>query len=178
MRCHRTFGTDPANFPPLVPIMVGNTSASTEKSLGRILSPYLADPGNAFVISSDFAHWGSRFRYTYYRPSAGSAINLTSSAKSPKDPAIHESIKAVDFECMGACESGSHETWIDTLEETGNTVCGRHPIGVMMAAVEKLRKDRNEQDLGTFKFVQYDRSSLVSRVGDSSVSYASAYAVV
>ena len=158
--------------------MVGNTSPSTEKSLGRTLAPYLADPSNAFVISSDFAHWGLRFRYTYYQPSTGPATNLTSSAKSPKDPAIHDSIKAVDFESMGACESGSHETWLNTLEDTGNTVCGRHPIGVMMAAVEQLRKDHGQLDAGAFKFVHYDRSSLVSRVGDSSVSYASAYAVL
>ncbi|EME49005.1 hypothetical protein DOTSEDRAFT_67898 [Dothistroma septosporum NZE10] len=177
-RLSQTFGEDAANFPTLVPIMVGNTSASTEKSLGRILAPYLADRSNVFVVSSDFAHWGLRFRYTYYQPATGNAIDLTSSAKLPKDPAIHESIKVVDFQCMGACESGSHEAWLNVLDKTGNTVCGRHPIGVMMAAVEKLREDLDRLDAGAFKFVKYDRSSLVNRVGDSSVSYASAYTIV
>jgi AmmeMemoRadiSam system protein B len=118
--------------------MIGNTSSSTEKSLGRLLAPYLADPANVFVISSDFAHWGTRFRYTYYRPASGTAVSLGASSKVPKDRAIHESIKDVDFECMGSCESGSHDAWLGTLEDTGNTVCGRHPIGVMMAAVEEL----------------------------------------
>lgn len=158
--------------------MIGNTSASTESSLGSLLAPYLEDPTSVFVVSSDFAHWGSRFRYTYYRPSSGPAINLSSSARTPKDPAIHESIKTVDFECMGACESGSHAKWLDTLEDTGNTVCGRHPIGVVMAAIEKLRKETGKQDIGAFKFVRYERSSEVKRVSDSSVSYCSAFAVL
>ncbi|EME88402.1 uncharacterized protein MYCFIDRAFT_86111 [Pseudocercospora fijiensis CIRAD86] len=172
------FGGNPAGLPPLVPIMVGNTSASTERALGQILAPYLADPANVFVVSSDFAHWGLRFRYTYYRPSTGSALHLSSSAKSPQSPPIHESIKTVDFECMGACESGSHSKWLSTLEETGNTVCGRHPIGVIMAAIEQVRKDSGEQHAGLFKFVRYERSSEVKRIGDSSVSYASAFAVI
>lgn len=158
--------------------MVGNTSPTTERNLGRVLADYLADPSDAFVISSDFAHWGSRFRYTYYKPSTGPATNLRSSGPAPRSPAIHESIKAVDFECIGACESGSHEQWLETLEDTGNTVCGRHPIGVIMAAIEEVRKSSGDESIGAFKFVQYDRSSLVTRVSDSSVSYASAFAVV
>lgn len=171
--------------------MIGNTSTSTERSLGRVLAPYLKDTSNAFVISSDFAHWGLRFRYTYYRPSLipEKAVDLSSSSKPPKDPPIHDSIKAVDFECMGACESGRHDAWSSCLEENGNTVCGRHPIGVIMAAVEEVRKaggavagaassDQPETQLGGFKFVRYERSSEVKKVNDSSVSYASAFAVV
>lgn len=33
---------------------------------GALLAPYLDDPSNLFVISSDFCHWGSRFSYTFY----------------------------------------------------------------------------------------------------------------
>lgn len=172
------FGDDHAALPPLVPIMVGNTSAKTERLLGQILAPYFSDPTNVFVVSSDFAHWGQRFRYTYYQPASGPAVNLSSSAKSPKDPAIHESIKAVDFQCMSACESGSHEKWLDVLEETSNTVCGRHPIGVVMAAVEEVRQEEGKQGVGAFKFVRYERSSEVKKIGDSSVSYCSAFAVI
>jgi AmmeMemoRadiSam system protein B len=158
--------------------MIGNTSAAVERALGKVLAPYLADPSTAFVISSDFAHWGARFRYTYYRAASGTVTNLGSAARSPKQPEIHESIKAVDFECMGACESGSHSEWLNILEETGNTVCGRHPIGVIMAAIEVVRHDVEDASVGAFKFVRYERSSEVRRVGDSSVSYASAFAVV
>lgn len=80
---------------------------------------------------------------------------------------------------MAACESGRHGEWLDVLEETGNTVCGRHPIGVMMAAIEELAARGVEGDAqGTFKFLRYERSSEVQSVGESSVSYASAFAVL
>jgi AmmeMemoRadiSam system protein B len=163
-------------LPILVPIMVGNTDPSAETELGSRLAPFLSDPSNIFVISSDFCHWGSRFRYTYYQsPDGESALHLRSSSKVAKDWPIHESIKAVDFESMDAIESGSHEEFVGQLKETGNTVCGRHPIGVFMAAVEKAKLDG---DKGKFKFLRYERSSLVEDVRDSSVSYGSAFAVL
>lgn len=169
---NRHFETE---LPPLVPIMVGNTSPATERSLGQRLAPYLSDPNNIFVISSDFCHWGSRFRYTYYQPSTGSPQNLRSSSSVPKSRPIHESIAAVDLESMDAVETGSHNAFLEQLEETGNTVCGRHPIGVFMAAVEAA--ELGGEGKGRFKFLRYERSGLVDSVRDSSVSYASAFAV-
>jgi len=170
-----TFRAHGTNIPPLVPIMIGNTSATTERTLGKILAPYLADPTNAFVVSSDFAHWGLRFRYTHYQPSTGDATSLRSSSKTPTNPEIHDSIKKVDFECMGACETGSHQAWLDVLSETGNTVCGRHPIGVVMTGLEEVREGDSQ---GLFKFLCYERSGEVKQVSESSVSYASAFAVL
>lgn len=80
---------------------------------------------------------------------------------------------------MNAIERGSHETFALNLRETGNTVCGRHPIGVLMAAVEVLREERQvDEDEGQCHFVRYERSSEVTDAGDSSVSYASAFATL
>jgi AmmeMemoRadiSam system protein B len=50
----------------IVPVLVGSLTPEKEAMYGRIFSRYLADPQNLFVISSDFCHWGHRFRYTYY----------------------------------------------------------------------------------------------------------------
>lgn len=55
----------------IVPVLVGSLDPEVEQMYGEIFAPYLADPSNLFVISSDFCHWGSRFRYTYYDKSAG-----------------------------------------------------------------------------------------------------------
>ena len=66
----------------VVPVLVGSISGSSEAKYGRIFAKYLLDPANLFVISSDFCHWGSRFRYTYYDETKGQ---------------IHQSIKALDF---------------------------------------------------------------------------------
>jgi AmmeMemoRadiSam system protein B len=50
----------------IVPILVGTLSQDRQLRYGRLLLKYLKDPQNLFIISSDFCHWGSQFRYTYY----------------------------------------------------------------------------------------------------------------
>ena len=185
-----------------MPILVGATDAATERQYGKIMAPYLADPSSIFIISSDFCHWGSRFRHTYYEPHPESGLppqrSLRSQSSSKikankklaaavREHPIFRSIAAVDGKCMDAIEAGSHELFLKILEETGNTVCGRHPIGIVMAAMEELRRrgrvveaeEKNEeQDRSRFKFIRYERSSDVMSIEDSSVSYCSAFAVI
>lgn len=171
-----------SSFPPLVPILVGSTNPSAEKAFGSLLAPYLADPANIFVVSSDFCHWGSRFSYTYYLDSSTSDPSQGRSLRAedrPTDPPIHESIARIDKLVMKGVESGQHDTFLATLRDTGNTVCGRHPIGVMMSAIEVLKKEGiMSEEMGRFKFVRYKRSNDVQEGKDSSVSYASAFAVL
>ena len=170
------------SFPPLIPILVGSTSPSTEKDYGAILAPYLADPENVFVVSSDFCHWGSRFSYTFYMPGSDTTSGFSLDRKNlpSKSTPIYESIGTLDQLAMTAVESGQHDAFLSNLRKTGNTVCGRHPIGIVMAALEKLRDEKpgNEGVEGKFKFVRYERSSECTKVNDSSVSYASAFAVI
>lgn len=85
------------------------------------------------------------------------------------------------MKCMEVVEKGAVEAWWEVLANTGNTVCGRHPIGIIMAAIETIRGGINTADasnLGRFRFVRYERSSNCVSVEDSSVSYASGFAVV
>lgn len=177
---------DPSKYPTLVPILVGNTNPRKEQEFGKIIAPYLADPTSVFVVSSDFCHWGTRFSYTYYLPQA--AIQERSSkGKSldrrdpkPDNPPIYDSINELDKQAMDAIETGKHEAFLQNLSETENTICGRHPIGVVMAAIEVLESEGKASGNanGKFKFVKYARSSEVEDIRDSSVSYASAYAVI
>ena len=173
---------DSSDFPSLVPILVGNTNPSRERNYGSLLASYLADPSNVFVISSDFCHWGSRFSYTYYLPSSashpkdGRSLNKR---ETPSDPPIYESIARIDRMTMQAIESGKQSAFLKALDDTGNTVCGRHPIGIIMAAIETLKiGGKIAQEKGIFRFVRYERSSDVQEPRDSSVSYASAFAVL
>jgi AmmeMemoRadiSam system protein B len=177
-----------AEFPSLIPIMVGNTDPSVERDYGKILAPYLVDSTSVFVVSSDFCHWGTRFQYTRYLPaspassaaSSPGGYSLKRHDKKPTNPPIYESIHRLDRLAMDAIETGKHDSFLENLEETNNTVCGRHPIGVVMAAIEVLEKEGkvSGEGKGRFKFVRYERSSDVEEVYDSSVSYASAYAVL
>ncbi|KAL9617363.1 MAG: hypothetical protein Q9160_007851 [Pyrenula sp. 1 TL-2023] len=190
----------PSSYPPLVPIMVGSTSSTTEKAFGALLAPYLADPTNAFIISTDFCHWGSRFSYTYYMSSAPSppispsgstnlptptstdpsnpdlstGQSLTTKTRLPSSPKIWESIAHADRACMCAIATGSHANFLSVLKDTGNTVCGRHPIGVVMAGLEEARRAEGKgEEWGRWSFVRYERSGDVGSVRESSVSYVS-----
>lgn len=180
----RTFET-PSQYPTLVPILIGNTNPAKEQEFGKLLSKYMSDPTNVFAVSSDFCHWGTRFQYTYYLPqstiqaksSKGHSLHRRDPA--PTNPPIYDSINELDKQAMDAIESGKHTDFLHNLEQTGNTVCGRHPIGVVMAAIEVLEKEgKASGSNGKFKFVKYARSGEVEDLSDSSVSYASAYAVL
>ena len=186
-------------WPGLIPILVGNTSEKVEREYGALLAPYFQDEGSVVVVSSDFCHWGLRFGYTYYLPFYSSMKSTAaaatkeqidtskghtlkkSSTVSIKNPEIHESIDVIDKAAMSAVESGSHREFLEELKRSGNTVCGRHPIGVVMASMEVLRNREGGDIRGRearFTFVRYERSSEVSDVRESSVSYASAFAVL
>lgn len=177
-RLEQTFGS-PDNFPPIVPILVGNNDRGEEKTIGRALAPWMKDEENAFIISSDFCHWGSGFQYTPYSETLqlDNLRSLNPRRSGPDGPPIHETIKVLDKTAMDAVESGSHDAFYDNLKKTGNTVCGRHPIGVTMAGLEILRRDAGDQSKGQFHLLHYDRSALVERPSESSVSYVAMYAV-
>jgi MEMO1 family protein len=71
--------------------------------------------------------------------------------------------------------SGAHQAHLlfaEYLARTKNTICGQHPIGVLLGALSEI-EDRGRAP--KLKWVRYDRSSLCFTIKDSSVSYASAY---
>lgn len=178
-RLQQTHGNT-SNLPKIVPILIGDNSGAKEKEFGALLAPYIQDPENAFIVSSDFCHWGTRFSYTKYVPGADRMGELRSLSRRDgrTETPIHEGIKVLDQLAMDAVASGNHDDFVDNLAKTQNTVCGRHPIGVTMAALEMAAGGTVSADRGRFTFVRYERSSLVESVGDSSVSYAAAYAII
>lgn len=122
--------------PPLVPIMVGATNAAKEKEYGRLLAPYVANPENLFIISSDFCHWycplllgkinfrGTRFQYTYYNKE-NHRLTYSTPPSTYSSPPIYKAIETLDHEGMKQIESGNYESFLSYLSETGNTICGR-----------------------------------------------------
>lgn len=142
----------------LIPILVGSLSASAADQYGKILAPYLADPHSFFVISSDFCHWGSRFSYRYYDKSAGH---------------VWQSIEKLDRAGMDTIESQSASSFSSYLDKYNNTICGRHPISVLLNCIGTIR----DVVLHT-KFIHYTQSSQCFNDKDSSVSYASAIVTV
>ncbi|KZW02340.1 UPF0103-domain-containing protein [Exidia glandulosa HHB12029] len=157
----------------IVPILVGALDTEGEQSYGALLAPYMSQPDTFTVVSSDFCHWGLRFQYTlhYPNPPPGPLAKLSRGSKPPPHP-IHKSIEALDREAISILERNQHTAFAEYLRRTRNTICGRHPIGVLLAALETLGGEGQE-----LKFVRYEQSSQCVDVNDSSVSYASAYVV-
>lgn len=147
----------------IVPMVVGSIRPEKEASYGKVLSKYLADPQNAFVISSDFCHWGQRFDYQYYDRDWGK---------------IHESIEHLDKLGMKAIKDLKLGTFSSYLRTYGNTICGRHPIAVLVAAVEHLNEQSsvavNTAPKYLIKFLNYLQSSKCHHMYESSVSYVAA----
>lgn len=148
----------------IVPMMVGSIRPEKEAAFGKILSRYLQNPENAFVISSDFCHWGQRFEYQYYEKSWGR---------------IYQSIEHLDKLGMKAIKDLKLDSFTSYLKIYGNTICGRHPIAVMLSAVEHLNKEYSKEPSDNrrqyqIKFLNYLQSSECHHMYDSSVSYAAA----
>ena len=137
----------------LIPIMVGSTTAEQESYFGKILSEYYKDSDNLFVISSDFCHWGSRFRFCYYNKEDGN---------------IHESIEKLDRRGMEIIETQDPLKFTSYIDQTKNTICGRKPISIFLYTVQ------HSNLVSTTNFIRYDQSSKVMEPNDSSVSYAAA----
>lgn len=159
----------------LVPVLVGSLNDRQHRRFGEIFAGYLRDPANRFVISSDFCHWGPRFQYFYQPPAANDSDQ--------NDRKIHESIEALDKEGMRLIEQLDWRGFAQYLRETGNTICGRHPIQILLHAIDVLKeqeqkagdgKNRDEDDGWRIAFVRYDQSSRARLPTDHSVSYAAA----
>lgn len=138
----------------LVPIVVGATAFDMEATYGHLLGKYFNDPNNLFVISTDFCHWGYRFDYTFVRTDL-------------EEP-IHKSIEWLDKRAMDIIETGSPSAFQQYLDEYKNTICGRHPIGILLQALCACQLEH------FIEFIKYDQSHHCVHPRESSVSYAAA----
>lgn len=147
----------------IVPILVGSLSDQRQASYGKVFAKYIADPSNLFVISSDFCHWGNRFRYTPL--DSPKSVDVGTSVRP-----IYEQITSLDQAGMEAISALDPVVFNDYLKKTQNTICGRNPISLMLQAAEHFRQMNNHS--AEFRFLKYAQSNKCRNVNDSSVSYA------
>ncbi|KAG8812383.1 hypothetical protein FRC17_002045 [Serendipita sp. 399] len=177
----------------IVPILVGAVTTRDEATFGALLAPYLVREDTFTVVSSDFCHWGKRFNYTFYYPSPPPCEGIKLSRSTPRQTLaslssfpIHKSITALDQEAMDILTIPTenkpagevHAEFANYLARTNNTICGRHPIGVLLGALAVIDGNAPDGGMGktvTMQWVKYDHSSECEALDDSSVSYASAY---
>lgn len=157
----------------IVPVMISGLLQQLKARVVAQLLPYMADPHNTFVVSSDFCHWGRRFGYTEYTPDADLA--LLGPYKRQTGQALHRSIEYLDRCAMDAAQAGSAE-WDSYIAATGNTICGQKPVSIVLRLVEQYVAQGGRIGDGLlFQWLGYLQSSHAESLVDLSVSYASGY---
>lgn len=156
----------------IVPIVVGMLFENDR--CVNILSELLTDPNTVAVVSSDFCHWGLRFRYTRYQAPGSPAISL--SARTPhsayENYPIYKSISDLDYAALSAIttdESVQHaaDNFDEYIYQTRNTICGRNPISLLLHSLARMEEEFSSS------LLYYEQSSACCEATDSSVSYAS-----
>jgi len=102
----------------LVPIVAGHCSPETISKAAAILRG-LVDRETLVIASSDFTHYGPRFRYV------------------PFTENIPEQIKKLDMEAYEHIARLDSKGFLEYKEKTGATICGYIPIAILLSMLEK-----------------------------------------
>ena len=113
----------------IVPLMVGELPDLTYPIYAQILLKYFMDKKSLFVISSDFCHWGERFEFQH-------------KYKNFDEVEIYKSIGQLDKEGMQLIESHDLDGFREYLSTTGNTICGRNPISLLLSLIDAGEKEK------------------------------------
>jgi MEMO1 family protein len=97
------------------PLYVGVMSDSERHALAQHLAEEWR-PGTVLIASSDFTHYGRSFGYVPF----------------PADSHISKRLHELDLECVEAAGSLDSFLFLQTLSETGATVCGSGPISLLL----------------------------------------------
>jgi AmmeMemoRadiSam system protein B len=150
----------------LIPIYVGALLQNEERLYGRALSRYFDDPACLFVVSTDFCHFGHRFRFTPREfPIVRSEVYSQES--------INGNIESLDRQAMQFISNGDCEGFFKYLQSTGNTICGKNPILIFLQIL------RHAQTKVQVDFINYSQSNDLPATPsreDSCVSYAAGIA--
>jgi MEMO1 family protein len=97
----------------LVPVLVGDLRGGAATAVANALRP-LCDERTLLVVSSDFTHFGPQYGYV------------------PFQEDVPARIEALDHQAIGMLAARQSESFEAMLEKTGATICGRHPLAVLL----------------------------------------------
>ena len=130
-----------------VPIIVGQLDSTTAQKIGNILKS-LIDDNTLVIASSDFTHYGQRFRYTPF----------------PLNFQTQQNIKKIDMDAIKKIDNINFNKFNRYIEKTGITVCGSNPISILLAMLPKKTQAT---------LLHYDTSGRQTGDFTNSVSYVS-----
>jgi AmmeMemoRadiSam system protein B/AmmeMemoRadiSam system protein A len=109
---------------PIVPLYVGDLDGPQLAAAARTLAARLG-LGDLLIASSDFTHYGEAYQHVPF----------------PKDDRILKRLHERAIEALEHVGSLSVQAFDDYLLRTGDTICGRGPIRLLMSALASLRHD-------------------------------------
>ncbi len=128
----------------LVPVLVGELRDDEFDEVASMVSSLLDDE-TLLIVSSDFMHYGSAFDYV------------------PFQDHVADRIREYDGQAIDAITRGSFPDFQSVLQRTGNTICGRRPLGVLLQLMPRTWR-------GELRF--YTNSGELTGDWSHSVSYA------
>ena len=131
----------------VVPLLVGTVSAQQIQDIAHVLIPFISRD-TVVMVSSDFTHYGDSYQYT------------------PFADHIQQRIMQLDSGALEAIEAQSLKQFIQYVDQTGITICGRYAIAILLALLEQ-----NAFDAVTAQLISYKTSAHVTHTADTSVSY-------
>lgn len=129
----------------LVPITLGQLDDESRDRAAAALTP-LMDGETAFVVSSDFTHYGPNFGYVPFRTN------------------VEDNLRALDGGAIAKILAGDAAGFAAYCKQTGATICGQDSIGVFLRMLPKKFTARE---------LVYDTSGRITGDYENSVSYAS-----
>ena len=106
----------------IAPFIVGPMDAHATRRAAAALRGILDDK-TLLVVSSDFTHYGEDFDYAPFPP--GEALRRA---------------RDVDFEAFARLAAHDAAGFADYLDATGATICGRHPLALLIATLPSNAK--------------------------------------
>jgi AmmeMemoRadiSam system protein B/AmmeMemoRadiSam system protein A len=134
----------------LVPVLVGETGPDDERAFAERLAR-LDDGRTLFLFSSDFAHYGPRFDYRPFGPLSPETLGR---------------IRALDDRGVDLLARLDARGFRAYLEQTGNTICGRHGLSTMLELLARVAPRARAVPLA-----HYASGEIPGMNDDSSVSY-------
>lgn len=105
--------------PEVLPLVVGSLSMQDVHSLAPLMAS-LDAPGTLWIVSSDFTHYGSRFRYV------------------PFTENVLERLREQDHTAAELIANRDLPGFAAFLGRTGATICGMNPIALFLGILDVL----------------------------------------
>jgi AmmeMemoRadiSam system protein B len=112
----------------VVPIYIGRLESSERLDAAAVLAQ-LIDGQTVVIASSDLTHYGRSFRYEPF----------------PLNHRTGERLKELDHRTIDAASSLESCLFLDTIRETGSTVCGLNPIALLLETMRQVQGSASEE---------------------------------